>query len=438
MKRTKHKRVAIKTLGCKINQFESAAMREALAAAGYETVPFDQSADVYIINTCTVTAKSDVESRRLIRRAARINPASQVVVTGCYAQLAAGELADLPNVSLIIGNSEKRGIVALLENLDGVTKIQVSDIGTEASAQGLQLESFAEHTRAFLQIQNGCDSFCSYCIVPFARGRSRSVPFTEVLTGASKFATAGFQEVVLTGIHIGAYGLDLAPVRSLVELVRGVAADGFVKRLRIGSIEPNEVTAELISLMASSEVICPHLHIPLQSGSARVLQVMRRGYEPAFIKELVAKIVSEVCDCAIGFDVIAGFPGESEAEHAETMALIESLPIAYLHVFPYSSRPGTAAAALPGHLPPAVVKRRAEELRALGYRKKRHFAAGFIGRDLQVLAQGDGRSGIARNYLQVQLDGETAISGEEVAVRISGVNPDGSCRAGSRTPDGAI
>ena len=441
-KKKNFKRVAITTLGCKTNQFESAAMSESLAAAGYENVPFTQSADVYIINTCTVTAKSDAESRRLIRRAARLNRASQVVVTGCYAQLAAKELADLPNVSLVIGNSEKKGIAALLEGLDGEVKIQVADIDKETGAEGLHLESFAEHTRAFLQIQNGCNSFCSYCIVPYARGRSRSVPFDDVLAGARKSAAAGFREVVLTGIHLGVYGLDLSPKRSLVELIKKIDAAGFVSRLRIGSLEPNEITAELIELLAGSKNICPHLHLPLQSGSERVIKAMGRGYNPAFIKELVTKIVADVADIAIGFDVIAGFPGESEAEHSATMELIEPLPIAYLHVFPYSTRPGTVAAAMPGHLQSAVIKRRAEELRTLGERKKREFAAGFIGLELQVLAQGDGRSGIARNYLPVQFDGQAAISGDEVTVRIIAVNSAGVCRgfllAGSRSRDAAI
>ena len=436
------KRVAITTLGCKTNQFESAAMSESLAAAGYKSVPFNRSADVYIINTCTVTAKSDAESRKLIRRAARLNPDSRIVVTGCYAQLASGEIAALPNVSLVLGNSEKKGISSLLETLAGESKIQVADIGNEKGAAGLHLESFSEHTRVFLQVQNGCDSFCAYCIVPYARGRSRSVPFDEVLAGARKSASAGFREIVLTGIHLGAYGLDLEPVRSLFGLVQGIAADGFVGRLRIGSVEPNEVTAELIDYMAASRIICPHLHLPLQSGSAAVLAAMGRDYIPDFIVALVNKLVARIPDIAIGFDVIAGFPGESEENHAATCRLIESLSIAYLHVFPYSSRPGTAAAEMPGHLHQAVVKHRASELRRVGERKKIEFAKRFMGRDLQVLVQGVGGSGITRNYLNVKFDGDAALVGDEVIVRITGVNPDGGCRGlilpGSRTPDAAI
>ncbi len=436
------KKVAITTLGCKTNQFESAAMGESLTKTGYETVPFNAVADIYIINTCSVTAKSDAESRRLIRRAARLNPASQIVVTGCYAQLAAAEIADLPNVSLVLGNSEKKGLASLLADLDSKTKIRVADIGMVTAAEGLHLESFAEHTRAFLQVQNGCDAFCSYCIVPYARGRSRSVPFDEVLEGARKSASAGFGEVVLTGIHLGAYGLDLEPKRGLLELIQSIAADGMVRRLRVGSVEPNEVTAEFISFMAGSHILCPHLHLPLQSGSAGVLAAMGRGYGPELIATLVGQLVAAVPDIAVGFDVIAGFPGESAEDHAATCRLIASLPIAYLHVFPYSSRPGTAAALLPGHLNPAVVKRRSEELRTLGDKKRLEFAGRFVGRDLQVLIQGDGNSGIARNYLTVRLEGQTAQTGDEMSVRISGVNPDGSCSgllpAGSRTEGAAI
>ncbi|NVN99942.1 MAG: tRNA (N(6)-L-threonylcarbamoyladenosine(37)-C(2))-methylthiotransferase MtaB [Geobacteraceae bacterium] len=424
------RRVAITTLGCKTNQFESASMSESLVAAGYEAVPFSEAADIYIINTCTVTAKSDAESRRLIRRAARQNPASRVIVTGCYAQLASKELAEMPNVSLVMGNSEKRGVVALLETLDGTAKVQVADIAMDRSSESLHLESFAEHTRAFLQVQNGCNSFCSYCIVPYARGRSRSVPFDEVLAGARKSASAGFGEVVLTGIHLGVYGLDLAPKRSLLELIQAIDADGSVKRLRIGSVEPNEVSDEFISFIVSSKTVCPHLHLPLQSGSDPVLAAMGRGYGSDLIASLAQKLTAAMPDVSIGFDVIAGFPGESEEDHAATMMLIESLPVAYLHVFPYSSRPGTKAAAMKGHLHSSVIKRRAEELRRLGEKKRQAFAEGFIGRELGVLIQGDGHSGIARNYLTVKLEDGVGVVGEEVAVKVSGVNSDGSCNGG--------
>jgi len=421
------KKIAITTLGCKTNQFESAAMRESLEKEGYESVPFNQAADIYIINTCTVTARTDAESRRLIRRAARLNPDSRIVVTGCYAQLSAQELADFPNVALVAGNNEKREISSLIRGLGKVPQVLVSDIGTAGNTKSLHLETFSEHTRSFLQIQNGCDAFCSYCIVPYARGRSRSVPFEEALDGVSKSAQAGFAEVVLTGIHLGAYGLDLGPKRGLLELLQRIDAEGLVGRLRLGSIEPNELTDDFIRFMAASSTICPHIHLPLQSGSADILSAMGRGYSPAFIRDLLTRIVLEIPDISIGLDVIAGFPGESDSDHAATCRLIEDLPIAYLHVFPYSSRPGTKAAAMPGHLHPSVIKHRAEELRGIGSRKSLDFAGRFVGRVLPTLIQGDGRSGITRNYLTVSLIGAALAAGVEMPVLISEARPDGSC-----------
>jgi threonylcarbamoyladenosine tRNA methylthiotransferase MtaB len=421
------KKVAITTLGCKTNQFESAAMRESLAKEGFEIVPFNHSADIYIINTCTVTARTDAESRKLIRRAARLNPDSRIVVTGCYAQLSAPELADLPNVALVAGNSEKRGISSLIRDLGTEPQVHVSDIGNAGNTGGLHLETFSEHTRSFLQIQNGCDAFCSYCIVPYARGRSRSVSFEEVLDGVRSSAQAGFAEVVLTGIHLGAYGLDLVPRRGLLELLQRIDAESMVDRLRLGSIEPNEVTDDFIRFMATSRTICPHIHLPLQSGSAKILSSMGRSYTPAFIRDLVTSLVSEVPDISIGLDLIAGFPGETEEDHAETCNLIEGLAVSYLHVFPYSSRPGTKAAAMPGHLHPSVIKRRAEDLRRIGGRKSLEFANRFERKVLPTLIQGDGRSGITRNYLTVSLIGAGYTAGVEMPVLISESRPDGSC-----------
>ena len=423
------KRVAISTLGCKTNQFESAAMAESLGREGYELVPFDAEADVYIVNTCTVTGRTDSESRRLIRRAARRNSAARVVVTGCYAQVAADAVKSLPGVSLVIGNAEKKTIVDLLHSLDDEQRVLVSGIMAEERAEPLRLETFAEHTRAFLQVQNGCNAFCSYCIVPFARGRSRSVAAEDVLDEIRRFAAEGFLEVVLTGIHLGAYGLDLDPPWELLDLLTAVEREGRVPRLRLGSVEPNEVTDGLIAFLASSRVVCPHLHIPLQSGSDTVLARMNRRYSRTSVQELMNRLAAVIPDITIGMDVIAGFPGETDAEHEETRALLTSLPIAYLHVFPYSSRAGTPAATMPGHLQPAVVTRRAAELRALGAQKKALHAARFVGRDLPVLVQemvspGLVR-GLSRNYLVVTLAGDERLLNREIMVRVTGVSEDG-------------
>ncbi|MBI5484763.1 MAG: MiaB/RimO family radical SAM methylthiotransferase, partial [Deltaproteobacteria bacterium] len=278
------KRVAVTTLGCKTNQFESAAMTQQLEKSGYRIVPFGESADIYIINSCTVTARTDSETRRLIRRARRVNPAARIVATGCYAQVAPGELEKMPELDCVLGNLEKQDIAALLETTDN----QVSDISADRQAAPMELTSFAEHTRAFLQIQNGCNSFCSYCIVPYARGRSRSVLPDDVLEGVRNLAANGYQEIVLTGIHLGAYGLDLTSQTSLTGLIKQIVAGNLIPRLRIGSIEPNEVDDDLLALMAGSKSICPHLHLPLQSGSDTVLERMGRHYSADNFRELIA------------------------------------------------------------------------------------------------------------------------------------------------------
>ncbi|MCM2359783.1 MAG: tRNA (N(6)-L-threonylcarbamoyladenosine(37)-C(2))-methylthiotransferase MtaB [Geobacteraceae bacterium] len=418
-------RVAITTLGCKINQFESAAMSEALDKEGFRLVPFEDEADVYLINTCTVTAKTDAESRKLIRRAGRRNPQARIVVTGCYAQVAFEELREMAGVDLIVGNVEKKGIAGLLREVGSGPRVLVSDISLEREVEGLVLESFAEHTRAFLQVQNGCDAFCSYCIVPYARGRSRSVPLHEVLAGIGTFAAKGFREVVLTGIHLGGYGLDLAPQESLASLLAAIEERRLVPRLRVGSVEPTEVSDALVTLLASSETVCPHLHIPLQSGSDTVLGRMNRNYSTALFREVVEKLAAAVPDICIGCDVIAGFPGETEEEFAETLRFVEALPIAHLHVFPFSPRQGTPAATMPGQVHGAVVRSRATALRRLSDRKKRAFYQGFLGRELRVLVQGrepDGLlKGLSRNYIPVFLAGDESLINSEVTVRVTEV-----------------
>jgi len=420
------KRIAITTLGCKINQFESAAMTEALEQDGYSMVPFSETADIYVINSCTVTAKTDAESRRLIRRATRLNPEARVVVTGCYAQMAGEDLLKLEGVNLILGNSEKRDIAGFIRGLElqDQPKAVVSDISLQKSGESAPLESFAEHTRAFLQVQNGCDARCAYCIVPFARGASRSVAPQEALDGMASFAAKGFKEIVLTGIHLGGYGLDLAPPTNLLALLNQVEQHAVVNRLRIGSVEPTEVSQEMIEFMAKSSIVCPHLHLPLQSGSDGVLSRMNRGYTTELFRGVAQSLVQAMPDICIGTDVIAGFPGETEEEFAETYRFIEGLPLAYLHVFPFSPRPGTPAATMTPQLHSRVIKERAEALRLLSESKKNSYAASFVGRELQVLVQKDagGRKGLSRNYLSVLIEGGEGLFNNEVTVLITGSN----------------
>ena len=414
------KRVAITTLGCKTNQFESAAMRERFLENGYCVVSFTTEADIYVINSCTVTARTDAETRRLIRRARRLNPQARIVATGCYAQVAPEELERLPEVDCVLGNREKQDIIALVESGES----RVSDVAVERDAEPLALSSFAEHTRAFLQVQNGCNSFCTYCIVPYARGRNRSVPLEAVMDGIRGLADNGYQEVVLTGIHLGAYGLDQSPASSLTELLRRIDGERPVARLRIGSVEPNEVTDELLALMTTSAIICPHLHLPLQSGSNDVLTRMGRSYTADFFRNLMVKITTAMPHAFIGADVIAGFPGESDAEFQETVHLLSDLPFSDLHVFPYSRRPGTPAAEMPGQVPSHVVKQRAEALRKVATLKKESFLQQQIGTVLKVLVQTyESRtrscSGLSRNYANVVFLGEVDMIHTECSVRIS-------------------
>jgi threonylcarbamoyladenosine tRNA methylthiotransferase MtaB len=417
------KRVAISTLGCKTNQFESAAMIEQLKAAGYLVVPFTESSDIYIVNSCTVTARTDAETRRLIRRARRLNPDSRIIATGCYAQVAPGELEKMPELDCVLGNQEKQNISDLLES----AKHSVSDINAISTVEPLKLTSFAEHTRAFLQIQNGCNSFCAYCIVPYARGRSRSVKTDDILQGVRNLAVNDFKEVVLTGIHLGAYGLDLTPPTSLTSLVRNIDIEGIVPRMRIGSIEPNEISEELLKLMTTSKSICPHLHLPLQSGSDSVLKRMGRSYTSAFFRNLMAQISAAMPDAFIGADVIAGFPGETEQEFEETIKLLEDLPFSDLHVFPYSSRPGTRAADMPEHVPAFIVTERAARLREIAKKKKHVFLERFIGRGFDILVQGYNNktgncSGLSRNYISVSFPGSKSLVNKVVSILITSSN----------------
>jgi threonylcarbamoyladenosine tRNA methylthiotransferase MtaB len=422
------KKISFVTLGCKTNQFESAVMAEAARKEGYQVVSAGEAADICVINTCTVTARTDAESRRLIRRALRENPAARIVVTGCYAQIAAEEISSMPGVALIIGNTEKRELPQLLRNLGEEQQIKVADISLVQETCLLILETFAEHTRAFLQVQNGCNSRCSYCIVPHVRGPSRSVSLDDALKGIRTFARQGFQEVVLTGIHLGAFGLDLSPQTSLLELLSLAEREKIVPRLRLGSIEPTEISAELIDLIATGQTICPHLHIPLQSGDDGVLAAMNRPYTSGFFRKLVDTLTTAAPDLCLGTDIIAGFPGETEEAFERGYRFLETLPLAYFHVFPFSPRQGTPAATMPEQVPAAVIRKRAEALRNLSSSKKKGYFESFLGREVLVLIQEKRKDGIlkglSRNYLSVTIPGHTAPVNSEIRVRITGTEKD--------------
>jgi threonylcarbamoyladenosine tRNA methylthiotransferase MtaB len=336
-------KVAITTLGCKVNFFDSAAMGESLRGGGFEVLPFPASADIYIINSCTVTESTDAQSRQLIRRALRMNPDAPVIVTGCYAQHSADAIAAISDRLHILGNQEKGNILTYLRNItaDSSRIICVSDIACAKNLSAPALPSTFNRTRAFLKIQDGCNAACSYCIVPRVRGSSRSIPLEDAVKNIIALSRSGFREIVLTGIHMGAYGLDLIPQKSLLDLLQHLAGDERLSsvRIRLSSIEPNEITDELIFFLSRSEIVCSHLHIPLQSGDEVMLKSMNRNYTQVGFKNIIEKLVAAIPDLNIGVDVIAGFPGETEAHFENTLRSIQDLPVGYLHVFPYSRRP---------------------------------------------------------------------------------------------------
>lgn len=411
--------VALATLGCKVNQCDTAAVAEALREAGFAVVPFPGPADVFVINTCTVTARTDFQSRQLIRRACRISPGA-VVVTGCYAQCRPEELSRIPGVRSIVGNAEKDRLPGIVGEILGEehprgtgAAVEVGDIRDCREPGRLWAGAFPDHTRAFLKIQDGCEAACSYCIVPRARGPVRSVPPTVVVRRLRHLAGAGYREVVLTGIHLGAYGRDLEGAGGLTDLLERIENEGVVDRLRLSSIEPGEITERMLALLRRGDHLCRHLHVPLQSGDDGILRAMNRTYGREFYRALMERIVREVPDCAVGADVMAGFPGEDERAFANTLRLIEDLPLAYLHVFPYSRRPGTAAADFPDLVGDGEKKTRAAVLRDLGSRKRQAFASRFVGREVMVLLEDRRdretgfRSGFSGEYVPVVVtDGE--------------------------------
>jgi threonylcarbamoyladenosine tRNA methylthiotransferase MtaB len=413
--------VSFATLGCKTNQFESASMQEALQQAGYEIIPFEDAADLVIVNTCTVTNATDAQSRNLVRRARRMNPSCKVVVTGCYAQVDPDALTDLPGVSLIIGNEEKRQLLDFLKENHQSAIVKISDIRQAETVCLPPLTSFAGRSRAFVQIQNGCDAFCSYCIIPYARGASRSASAAEIIAQINGLVDTGYREVVLTGIHIGGYGADLQPQLSLKDLVHRIEEETAVHRLRLGSIEPTELTDDLLATIAKSKIICHHLHIPLQSGDNDILKRMKRTYDRDHFRAVIANARKKLPDAAICLDVITGFPGEGENEANNTYDFVASLPITDLHVFPFSKRPGTPAAEMPAQVSSDVSKKRAARLRSLAATKQQHFAEALIGQELEVVvenaAKGNLLKGISRNYLDIRFSGDAKLAGQCVMVR---------------------
>jgi threonylcarbamoyladenosine tRNA methylthiotransferase MtaB len=423
--------VTVLTLGCKVNQFESAGLSAQLESAGYTIVPVNRSPDLTVINTCTVTHKADFEARSLVRRAHRRNPLGRTVVTGCLAQTRPEEVASLPGVVLVLGQEQKQGFLEYLTDLPADGKSRV--IST-AYRQLSRIYSFGypefDRTRAFFRIQDGCSAFCSYCIVPKARGPSRSLAVDIIDRGVLHYQRAGYQEIVLTGIHLGAWGVDLQPCTDLSGLVKLLAASKG-PRLRLTSIEPHEVTPEIVGLFREGGRICPHVHLPLQSGSDKILAAMKRPYRRELFRELVVNLTAEKKDLCLGVDVLVGFPGETDQDFEQTVELLSDLPISYLHVFPYSKRPGTVAAGFTDQVSPRDKKKRVAYLRHASFIKRDRFLNSCLGQIRPTLIENtrDKSTGMFRgitdNYITVVLDDPTLSGNEIVAVKITEVLADG-------------
>jgi len=424
-------RVAITTLGCKVNQYDSASLETRLRADGWEIVPFAPGADAYVINTCSVTDRADSESRRTARRARRFGPTARVVMTGCFAQTNP-EGAAIPEVDAVVGMNRTDDLLAALRGtLDpSGGRIRIDDLRHAREVAALGAETFCGQTRAFLKVQEGCDLFCTFCIVPFARGRSRSVAPRAVLAQLQRLATLGYQEVVLTGVHLGTWGEDLEPRLGLVDLIEMLAENSPVPRLRLSSVDPPEITPRLLDLVKRTPALCPHFHVPIQAGDDAVLRRMRRRYSADLAREVLQAIRSELPEAGIGTDVIAGFPGESEEEFAATERLVREMPFTYLHVFPYSPRRGTTAAKRSDRLPAAVIAARARRLRQIDAEKRLDFARAMLGRTTTVLLESDAENGLlagyAPNYARIRVPAAPERANTLVRVRVTRVDDDGA------------
>ena len=417
-------RVAFLTLGCKANQYDSTAIMAGLDPECFEVLESEGApvmAEVYVINTCAVTGRSDFQSRQLVRRAHKWNPAARILVTGCVAETQPEAFAKLPQ-DAVIGVSAREQVLQWIIAGRGDRPVAPTGGFFYHPAGGRQ-----NRTRALVKIQDGCDLSCAYCIVPRARGRSRSLPEEAVVVQLRRLHEQGFQEAILTGIHLGFYGKDRGT--SLGALLHRLESEpGLPPRLRLSSLDPQELTPELIGTIADSKQICRHLHLPLQSGDDQTLRRMRRAYTAAQVRAVIADLYSRMPDLCLGLDVIAGFPGETEAQFRATVKFLESLAWSYLHVFPFSVRPGTAAAGMKDQIEPPVRKARAAELRRQSARRKRAFYAGAVGRRLRLLVE-DTRAGWQRgfsdHYVPLRFQSETNWEGRLVEVRVQGVDSQG-------------
>ena len=427
------KKAALHNLGCKVNAYETEAMQHLLEEAGYEIVPFTQKADVYVINTCSVTNMADRKSRQMLHKAKKNNPDSIVVAAGCYVQTSEKEVLNDLSVDIVIGNDRKHDLVRLLEeySLDSVNDT-VDDINDgKHDFEELFIDQTKEHTRAFIKVQDGCNQFCSYCIIPYARGRVRSRRFENVIAEVERLAANGFKEVVLTGIHLSSYGVDFEEATGLLELIQAVNAVKGIERIRLGSLEPKIVPEHFASELSKLDKICPHFHLSLQSGCDATLKRMNRKYTTKEYERGCELLRKYFVHPAITTDVIVGFPGETEEEFEQTKAYLEHIHFYEMHIFKYSKRKGTRAAVMPDQIDEQIKAARSEKLIALGHDMSKEFRKFYIGKNEEVLFEekaviGDKEYfvGYTKEYVKVAKKTDENLENQIVSGRISGMLTD--------------
>lgn len=427
------KKAALHNLGCKVNAYETEAMQHLLEEAGYEIVPFTQKADVYVINTCSVTNMADRKSRQMLHKAKKNNPDSIVVAAGCYVQTSEKEVLNDLSVDIVIGNDRKHDLVRLLEeySLDSVNDT-VDDINDgKHDFEELFIDRTKEHTRAFIKVQDGCNQFCSYCIIPYARGRVRSRRFENVIAEVERLAANGFKEVVLTGIHLSSYGVDFEEATGLLELIQAVNAVKGIERIRLGSLEPKIVTEHFASELSKLDKICPHFHLSLQSGCDATLKRMNRKYTTKEYERGCELLRKYFVHPAITTDVIVGFPGETEEEFEQTKAYLEHIHFYEMHIFKYSKRKGTRAAVMPDQIDEQIKAARSEKLIALGHDMSKEFRKFYIGKNEEALFEekaviGDKEYfvGYTKEYVKVAKETDENLENQIVSGRISGMLTD--------------
>ncbi|CAM2070107.1 tRNA (N(6)-L-threonylcarbamoyladenosine(37)-C(2))-methylthiotran sferase MtaB [Sulfidibacter corallicola] len=416
---------AFHTMGCKLNYYDSEVMASELQGAGFSRCREWMDADLVILNTCTVTNKSDAESRNLIRKFRKNNPNGFLVVTGCYAQAKTDDLRAMEEIDLVTTNVDKYNVAPIVSAYRGAGRVseEPHDIMEKRPAEFRLLDRFEAKTRAFVKIQDGCNLRCAYCIIPYVRGNNRSIPIPDVLSQFRLLAENGIREVVLTGIHIGTWGRDFRPRKHVTDLLRAFEETDLDLWVRISSLDSPEIPDEMIDLIAASERIVPHLHIPLQAGDDRTLRRMRRIYKTGQYRDRVEKLREAMPDICLGADVIVGFPGETEEEFESTVAFLESIPMDYLHVFPYSNRTGTAASKFGEQVNGRISRNRGRLLREFSERRKREHYARHVGQTRQAIVVnkplgGRTRSALTDNYIEVPLDAPESLVGQRVEVTI--------------------